>query len=161
MPEDHHHTTGAFSMSLPEGWRVTEEVESVALIAVAPDDDLGFHRNLVVTIEQLPDDLDADDWWQRARRAVTDLLTAARLLDVAEAELAGLPAQRLLVHHLADDHDVTLEQWIAPVGPYGWTVSTSVAALAYGRHADELRTTVATLRLHAPDGSRTDGEDQP
>lgn len=159
MADDHHHTSGAFSMSLPAGWRATEEVESVALIAVAPDDDLGFHRNVVITVEELPDDLDADDWWQRARRAVTDELSAARLLDVAEAELAGLPAQRLLVHHLADDHDVALEQWTAPVGPYGWTVSTSVAALAYGQHADELRSTVASLRLHVADGSRADEED--
>lgn len=138
---------GRFELPVPEGWRLRTHVPDTVLVLVDETPSLGFHPNVVVTLEELADSADVSTWVTEQGAVLSKVLVDPLLLDVERVEVAGIGAQRLLCHHDVDGHAVTLEQWVVPAGNFGWTLSASVASLAYDRYADLIGDVVEGFRL--------------
>ena len=86
---------------------------------------------------------------QSTARAVAQHLArlpAARVLDAADAELAGAAGTRVLLHHAGDEGATCLEEWRAVVGGLLVTLSVQCAAPAYDALADAHAAAAASLR---------------
>jgi hypothetical protein len=70
-----------------------------------------------------------------------------RLIDVAEAALAGSPGTRLLIHHVDAAGATCLEEWRAVLGGYLVTLAARCPALAYDAAADAHAAAAASLRV--------------
>lgn len=151
--DTYRHASGAFSLELPDGWQAEEGIEQVALLATAPEADLGFTPNMVVTVEALATDPDPTDWFQQHSRNLVATLEDPQLIDVGLASVGGFVAQRVLVHHELDGHAVTLEQWACPVAGFGWFLSFSVASLVYDRWVDLAQAMADSFELLGSDSA--------
>ncbi len=130
------HPSG-FSMPVPPGWDTAEDpAPGVALVAAEPDNG-GFRANLVVTVDELPADLDLTSWQATVEPMLGTALHDYILIDAEETQVRGRPTFRRLAHHLVEKSGaVTMEQWAHTEGATGYTVTASVATLAYASLAD-------------------------
>jgi hypothetical protein len=131
--ETYRHPSGLFELPLPPGWERNENIEGCALVAVEPPrDDPHFRANVVVTIEQLPEDAELEGWAGRSLDALRESLNRLRVIDLDATDIDGLPGRRALTHYLHGQFGgVNLEQWSLVHGGQGFVVSCSTAALEY------------------------------
>ncbi|MGH3327188.1 MAG: hypothetical protein ACRDPT_05200 [Streptomycetales bacterium] len=145
---EHHHPTGGFTLPVPEGWEVAENVSGCAMVVSEPAYGPYFTPNVVLTIEPWTDGESLDAWVDRSRDALRESLNRLRVIDVEETTVAGLPARRTLSHYLHEQHGgVNLEQWSLARDGYGYVISVSCAALEYDEMHDLSRRTVEGLRF--------------
>jgi len=131
------HPSG-LTLPLPLGWeRVEDPRPDMPIVAAEPENDLGFRANIVVTVDELPGDLDLQSWQATTEVTLPRALHDYLLLDLEHAELRGRQVVRRLAHHLVKGSGaVTMEQWATTVGSMGYTLTASVASLAYDSLAD-------------------------
>jgi len=131
--ETYRHPSAAFELPLPAEWERAENVEGCALLAVEPPrEDSHFRANVVVTIEQLEQGAELEQWAERSLAALRESLDRLRVIDLDASEIGGLPARRALTHYLHGEFGgVNLEQWSLADGGLGFVVSCSTAALEY------------------------------
>jgi hypothetical protein len=136
--DDYRHPGSGCVVPTPPGWERLEDPQpGVAVIAREPEAPAGFRANLVVTVDDLPDGLDLDGWQADSDQLLQEELRNYYLLDREQIQLAGHPAVRRLAHHAASDAGpVTMEQWAVVSGSKGFTLTASVATLAYDSLAD-------------------------
>jgi hypothetical protein len=90
----------------------------------------------VVTIEQLPVDMDLDGCVEAGLGQLEPALQRWLLLDLEQTEIGGRPAHRTLGHHLTEMGAVTMEQWTLVEAALGYTLTASVGTLEYVELAD-------------------------
>lgn len=136
--DDYRHPGTGCVVPLPPGWqRLEDPPPGIAVIAREPEAPAGFRANLVVNVDELPDGLGLDGWQDESDRLLREELPSYYLLDREQIRLAGRPAVRRLAHHAGSDTGpVTMEQWAIAVGSTGFTLTASVATLAYDSLAD-------------------------
>jgi hypothetical protein len=139
----YRHPTAGFTVPLPIAWERVEDTEGVALIARELERFPWFRANLVVTVEQLPGDMDLARWVEAGLGQLERALQRWLLLDLEQTEIGGRPAHRTLGHHLTEMGAVTMEQWTLVEAALGYTLTTSVGTLEYVELAD-LFATMAT-----------------
>ncbi len=138
---------GGMTLSLPPDWERAADVQpGLALISLEPEHggeaEPGFRANLVVTVDQLDDGLDLDDWQAGTERLFPQSLDQYQVLDLERLRLAGVAAIRRLAHHRTEQNrSVTMEQWaiVLPADDgrrTGWTLTASVGTLDYADAAD-------------------------
>lgn len=134
---DYRHPLG-FTLPLPAGWdRAEDPRPGVAVVAAEPDSDLGFRANVVVTVDELPADMDLHSWQAATDTMLPRALEDYLLLDLEHTELGGRPVVRRLAHHLVSGSGaVTMEQWASTRDGWGYTLTASVATMAYDSLAD-------------------------
>lgn len=154
--DDYQHPGTGCVVPMPPGWdRLEDPQPGVAVIAREPEAPAGFRANLVVTVDELPDGLDLDGWQADSDRMLREELRNYYLLDREQMRLAGRPAVRRLAHHAASDTGpVTMEQWAMVAGSKGFTLTASVATLAY----DSLADVFAEIARQFRPGSTSDEE---
>jgi hypothetical protein len=132
-----HPATGCM-VPVPPPWeRVEDPQPGVALIAREPEAPAGFQANLVVTVDQIPADLDLDGWQAANEELLGTRLRGYCLLDRESMEVAGRPVLRRLAHHARPDAgSITMEQWATVEGVTGYTLTASVATLSYDSLAE-------------------------
>jgi hypothetical protein len=140
-----------FSIPLPAGWEVSEEVDGAALVAAEPDRGGGFRSNVVVTIETRPVGLGLAGWAERCTGLLSEELDHCRVLDAAEAVIGRLPARRALVHYAHPElGGVNLEQWMLLYGERGFVVSASTAVPDYDDRCELMASVAGSLRTEGP-----------
>ena len=134
---EYRHPLG-FTLPLPAGWDQVEDPRpGVAVVAVEPETALGFRANVVVTVDDLPADLDLHSWQAATDEMLPRALKDYLLLDLEHTEITGRPVVRRLAHHLVEGSGaVTMEQWATTAERQGFTITTSVATMAYDSLAD-------------------------
>lgn len=134
---EYRHPLG-FTLPLPGGWERAEDPRpGVAVVAAEPTSDLGFRANVVVTVDDLPADMDLHSWQAATDTMLPRALQDYLLLDLEHAELGGRPVVRRLAHHLVvGSGAVTMEQWASTSGGTGYTLTASVATMGYDSLAD-------------------------
>jgi len=127
-----------FTLPLPAAWEQVEDPRpGVAVVAVEPETGLGFRANVVVSVDDLPGDLDLHSWQAATEEMLPRALNDYLLLDLEHTEVGDRPVVRRLVHHLVEGSGaVTMEQWATMAERRGITITTSVATLAYDSLAD-------------------------
>jgi len=129
------HPSLGFSIELPPGAEVLDEVPGIALIAAEPADEAGdgFRANIVVTAEDVsPAGLHVEAFVDAALALQSVELVDFRLIDRENVTLAGgRPAARILGHHDVGGEAVTIEQWCVVDGAVGYTVTASCWTLDY------------------------------
>lgn len=128
------HPQLGFFLELPDGLEVILELPPT--LALEPGREWDFQPTCVVTAEPRPQGLGLEEWVDGGLDIQERSLVAARLIDRQPDEIAGVPAQRTLAHHVAGDHAVTLEQWWLLEERRGWALSASCATLDYDGVAD-------------------------
>jgi hypothetical protein len=83
----------------------------------------------------------------RAVAAHLARLPAARVIDVATAELASADGTRVLLHHVGAEGATCLEEWRVVLGGLLVTLSAQCAAPAYDALADAHAAAAASLRV--------------
>ena len=136
MPEERYrHPQLDFSISLPDGWRVANEVSPML---VAPGAERrAFAPNVLVTADVLGDGETPEAWIERSLGEQLAALAGARLIDRWPAPGTN-GAMRTLVDHAADGRAIALEQWWVAAGGRGWVVTASCAALDYDVLSDDI-----------------------
>ncbi len=89
-----------FTLGLPPGWRVQDDAGFARLIAFSPADSLGdaFRENVNVSVEGLMSD-SLDAYWAGNRAAISESMTEFEEREAGHAEIAGLPARRIVYEH--------------------------------------------------------------
>jgi len=151
---EYRHPLG-FTLSLPAGWEQVEDPRpGVAVVVVEPDTDVGFRANVVVTVDDLPADVDLHSWQAAAEQILPRALNDYLLLDLEHSEVTGRPVVRRLAHHLVEGSGaVTMEQWATTAERRGFTVTTSVATMAYDSLADVFTEIAAGFQPGPRDGA--------
>lgn len=142
------HPDGRFALAVPDGWEVADEpYPGVPLLLLAPADD-GFRMNVLLTEDRLDPGTTLRDW-----QLGTDLLLARTLndyllIDLEHVELGGHPGVRRLAAYVAEGgHAVTTEQWAVLAGRSGWTLTATVATMAYPSAREILAEIAAGVRI--------------
>ncbi len=139
-----------FSLLVPIGWELAVDPRAdTALVAVEPDRDGGFRANVVVTVDDLPPEMDFTGWQQTVEPMLENALDDHLLLDLERLDVApGGPSTRRLLHHLIEESGpVTAEQWSSARGRTGYTLTCSAATPAYDSLADVLTEVGRSWRL--------------
>lgn len=139
-----------FSLLVPTGWELAVDPRAdTALVAVEPDRGEGFRANVVVTVDDLPPELDFTSWQATVEPMLERALGDYLLLDLEriDAEPDGASTRRLLHHLIEDSGPVTAEQWSSTRGRTGYTLTCSVATPAYDSLADVLTEVGHSWRL--------------
>jgi len=152
---EYRHALG-FTVPLPAGWeRVDDPGPGVAVVAVEPETGLGFRANVVVTVDDLPAGLDLHSWQAATEEVLPRALQDYLLLDLEHTQSAGRPVVRRLAHHLVEGSGaVTMEQWASAADGRGFTITASVATLAYDSLADLFAEIAAGWRAADDSGER-------
>ena len=131
--EVYRHSVVGFEIPLPTGWKLSEEQDGCALVAVEPPrEEPHLRASVVVTIEAPAVEQTFDEWTERSVTALQDSLNRLRIIDDEPVEIAGAPARRVLSHYVHPQFGgVNLEQWLLAHGGLGYTISCSSAALEY------------------------------
>lgn len=89
-----------FTIDLPPGWRVQDDAGFARLIAFSPADSLNdaFRENVNVTVEGLLSD-SLEVYWEENRTAMAESMAEFEEREVGRAEVAGLPARRIVYEH--------------------------------------------------------------
>ena len=127
----------ALAIELPAGMELEASGEAVA--AARP----GARLDLTAA----PAVADAPVSTSRAVAGHLARLPAARVIDVAKAELASVAGTRVLLHHVGAEGATCLEEWRAVVAGLLVTLSAQCAAPAYDALADEHAAAAASLRV--------------
>jgi hypothetical protein len=148
---EHRHPGHGFAISLPAGWQVhLDEPEGVALLGVEPEPDpWGFRTNVVVTVEDLNDEVTLAGWQAGATALLPETLSDYLLLDLQAGHVGAHAGLRRLAHHDADGRAVTMEQWATIDGARGFTLTASVSTLAYPGVSVRLAAIAGTFQLRA------------
>ncbi len=145
-----HEDPRGFSLLVPTGWELAVDPRAdTALVAVEPEHGVDFRANVVVTIDDLPAELDFTGWQATVEPMLEHVLGDYLLIDLEhlDAEPEG-PYTRRLLHHLVEElGPVTAEQWSSARGRTGYTVTCSVATPAYDSLADVLSDVGRSWRL--------------
>ncbi len=147
-PHAYRHPDLGFSVALPPGAEVLDDVPFAALVAVEPDaSEDAFRANLVVTVEELPGEYaeDPEGYADASVAAQAATLAGFRLIDREPVALDGGPAIRLLAHHDVAGQAVTLEQWQLVAGGRGYTLTASCWTLDYDALADAFAASARTF----------------
>jgi hypothetical protein len=137
-----------FFIDLPEDVEVGE-LPGTLLVARDPRGASPFRANLTVVAEQVPPGFGLAEYTAAGLDQAVDAIPGFRLIDRAEATLAGLPAERTLATYLAGPVSVTLEQWRAIAGDRAWVVSCSCDTAEYFKAADVWSACAESLELRA------------
>lgn len=89
-----------FTLDLPAGWTVHDDAGFARLIAFSPADSLNdaFRENVNVTVEGLLTD-SLETYWAENRAAMAASMEGFEEREVGRAEIAGLPARRIVYEH--------------------------------------------------------------
>jgi len=138
-----------FSLLVPAGWKqVVDPRTDIAFLAIDSVPAANFCANVILTTDDLPPDLDLDDWQSHAGAMLESMLAGYLLLDQERLDRPGGPIIRRLVHHVvAQSEPVTAEQWTSLHGRTGYTLTCSAATLAYDDVADILTEVGHSWRL--------------
>jgi hypothetical protein len=134
----YRHPVAGFTLPLPVEWERAEDPRpDIALIAIEPEHAGPFRANVVVTVERLPDGLDADAWQAGADELLGQALHGYLLLDRERLELDGRAVIRRLAHHAREETGaITMEQWATVHDGMGFTLTASAGTLEYDALAD-------------------------
>lgn len=133
---EYAHPMAGFTLPLPVDWDRFDDVDGVALVALAPARDQGFRANLVVTIERLPPGITLERWVGASIDLLQEQLAYFQPIDQESTSIDHGPAIRILAHHAVDQRAaVTLEQWLLMRRQLGYTLTASVGTLEYGELA--------------------------
>lgn len=134
-----NHSMG-FLMAFPDEWKVIQDPgEEVALVGVAPPDESGFSRNVVVTVN-LSGDVRGhmDAWHEVTLEALTSALHDAQLIDKVVTD----DSFRRLISYFDELRALTLEQWFwlwrVADDVYAVSISATTPTLQYGQCVDEM-----------------------
>ncbi|MGH8793272.1 MAG: hypothetical protein ACRDXX_11580 [Stackebrandtia sp.] len=135
---EYRHPDAGFTLALPVGWELRENPQpNVSLIVFEPETSDGFRANAVVTVEELPEELDLESWQHSSDELLEHAFGEYILIDREHIEVDGQSVVRRLAHHAGEDTgSVTMEQWATVDGDKGYTFTTSVSTMAYDSHAD-------------------------
>lgn len=137
--QQYRHPNADFTLPVPPEWEHVEDPqEGVAFVVVEPPGEVDFRANLVVTVEDIPDDYDLDRWQRAAEQLLPGQLPNLMVLDRELIETDDdRQLLRRLAHYVADDTGpVTMEQWAVLVDGRGYTLTASIATLSYDSLAD-------------------------
>lgn len=144
--EPYRHPRFEFSIPIPSGWELLEDLRDDVAMAVIEPGSIGFRANAVVTVE--PVTLDLDAWQTAADEQLPQQLPNYVLLDRENLQWDGRDVVRRLGHHVAaDTGSVTMEQWAVTDGAIGYTLTTSVGTLSYDSLADTFADMAAEFRV--------------
>ena len=149
--EAYRHAELGFTIELPPGIEVHEDLPHVALLAVERSDVVPegtFRASLSVVAEDGPDGLDLEGYvagsLEREIAAMDDL----RLLDRDEYELGGVPVVRTLAHYRGGDAlAVALEQWRLIARGLGWVLSSTSDAISFADKGEIMAECAETFRV--------------
>ncbi len=139
-----------FSLLVPIGWEQVVDLRAdTAFVAVEPDRGAGFRANLVVTIEELPSELNLIAWQAMAEPMLQRVLGDYLLIDLEHLDdNPDDPAIRRLMHHVVEESGpITAEEWSSARGAMGYTLTCSISTPAYDSLADVLTEVGHSWRL--------------
>lgn len=133
------HPSHGFQLSVPDGWRLLDGVEGVALAVVRTEPHPVFQPNVTVTVET-HDLVDRGEAWvDEEIRHLSQALTTFFLVDKAPDRIGDIEGWRLVANH---DHDrvlVTIETWLVASAATGYVLTSSMWGLDFGWQREIIR----------------------
>jgi hypothetical protein len=149
--ELYRHAELGFTIELPPGIEVHEDLPHVALLAVERSDVVPegtFRASLSVVAEDGPAGLDLDGYVAGSLEREVAAMDDLRLLDRDEYELGGVPVVRTLTHYRGGDAlAVALEQWRLIARGIGWVISSSSDAISFADKGEIMAECAETFRV--------------
>lgn len=135
----------------PGRWtRLPTEIAGLALIGVAEGEpESGFRPTLVVSRSSVGA-LTLTQWEAGTEALLTERLTGYLLLDLASAEVAGLPASyRLATYSNEAGDELTAQQWSAIAGGQGLSLTLTCATDDFPEFRADAEAIAASLSWEA------------
>jgi hypothetical protein len=136
--EPYRDEVDGFGLLLPQEWeRVDPPADEVRLVAVEPLAGQGFRTNIVVTVDELPDDITLGAWQDGNELRMPTMLDSWQLLDrhTEQRETSGgarqVVVRRLGHHSVQGGVPVTMRQVAVIAGGRGLTLTASIWTPAY------------------------------
>jgi hypothetical protein len=149
--ELYRHADLGFTIELPPGIEVHEDLPHVALLAVERSDVVPegtFRASLSVVAEDGPEGLDLDGYVAGSLERETAAMNDLRLLDRDEFELGGVPVVRTLAHYRGGETlAVALEQWRLIARGIGWVITSSSDAISFADKGEIMAECAETFRV--------------
>lgn len=152
--EPYRHADLGFTIELPAGIEVHEDLPHVALLAVeqfgvVPDGT--FRASLSVIAEDGPEGLDLEGYVAGSLEREVAAFDDLRLLDRDEYELGGVPVVRTLAHYRGGEAlAVALEQWRLIARGMGWVISSTSDAISFADKGEIMAECAETFRVENP-----------
>lgn len=124
---------GVLRFSAPADWEVDNDTAApVASIVLEPSDGQPFRASMVLTLDELPADLDFNGWQKGVEIMLAQQPNDWLLIDLERVQVAGAPgARRLGTFAAPTGLSVTSEQWMTIVGGRGVTLTATSATMLY------------------------------
>jgi hypothetical protein len=149
--EPYRHADLGFTIELPPGIEIHEDLPHVALLAVERSDVVPegtFRASLSVVAEDGPEGLGLDGYVAGSIERQTAGMDDLRLLDRDEYELGGVPVVRTLSHYRGGEAlAVALEQWRLIARGIGWVLSSSSDAISFADKGEIMAACAETFRV--------------
>ena len=152
--EPYRHADLGFTIELPAGVEVHEDLPHVALLAVEQSGvvpDGTFRASLSVIAEDGPEGLDLEGYVAGSLEREVAAFDDLRLLDRDEYELGGVPVVRTLAHYRGGEAlAVALEQWRLIARGMGWVISSTSDAISFADKGEIMAECAETFRVENP-----------
>lgn len=136
------------SIEYPDGWTEVEGVLGTVVAVIAPsDDDRAFRANFNVVVHEPNEPTGIGELRAQHAPTLVGAFDEPRLIDDGDAEVAGQAASRILITYDLDGEDLTLEQWMVPVGSHTVTFSATSLTVDYARFASDFSEILGSARL--------------
>lgn len=149
-------TGGGASPSLafayPDDWIELEGMLGSLVACIAPADDSdprAFRANFNVVVQSPESPEYAEELQAQHGAGLDAALDDVRIIDAGLTTVAELAASRALVTYSLDGDDLTLEQWLVPVGRRTLVLSATATNLDYARFAADFHDIVGSVDLDA------------
>jgi hypothetical protein len=149
--ELYRHAELGFTIELPPGIEVHEDLPHVAVLAVERSDVVPegtFRASLSVVAEDGPEGLDLDGYVAGSLERETAAMDNLRLLDRDAYELGGVPVVRTLAHYRGGETlAMALEQWRLIARGIGWVITSSSDAISFADKGEIMAECAETFRV--------------
>ena len=147
-------TTPATPLSItlrcPEGWDEVEGAEGTDVAFFAPAVELGeFRANVTLVVTSLERPTTAEEVLPLHGEGLAAAFEGARILDASPDSVDGRRASHVLITYPHDGEDLTLEQWIVPIGARSVALSGTCLSGDYPDVADDFAEVAAGALLDA------------
>lgn len=136
-----------FTLSLPVGWRVQDDVGLVRLLALSPVDSVGdaFRENVNVTVERRWND-SLEVYWAENRAAMAQSMAEFEERESGNAEIAGMPAKRAIYEHTFEGMRLRVLSYLVFAPDRAYFLTATAPVTSYGDYGQTFERIINSFR---------------
>ncbi|MGI9175661.1 MAG: DcrB-related protein [Rhodothermales bacterium] len=138
-----------FRLAAPSDWTVREDVRSVHLIALSPQDgpDDPFRENLNVTTQDVPEGATLDAFYDDAFAEIAKSTIGFSEIETRNVRIGGVPAKRLVYEYPFGQRAFRVLTYVLLDGDQGYFLTGTALAEQYDHYAATFEQIAESFRL--------------